>query len=82
MYPTVIFIIQPVENRQVPAQQIFIAYDYMIKFNKQFSVGALTYPTTPLLLLQHICTLAGVPGKPSTPSVPFCPSAPLIKVQV
>ena len=54
------FIIQPVENRQVPAQQIFIAYDYMIKFNKQFSVGALTYPTTPLLLLQHICTLAGV----------------------
>lgn len=54
------FIVQPVENKEVPSIQEFVAYDYMVKFNAQFSTGALTYPCTLLEMLEHICDSVGV----------------------
>jgi hypothetical protein len=53
------FIIQPIENKELPAQTKFVAYDYMVKFNVPYSLE-LTFPLTARQLVEQISDFCGV----------------------
>lgn len=50
---------EPPENDDTNGKIKVVAYDYMIKFNKDYN-DIITYPCTLLTLLKGICTQAGV----------------------
>lgn len=54
------FIVQPVENHELPSQTKFTAYDYMIKLNGLFDGTGLTAPITLQQLFVHIATKNGL----------------------